>query len=160
MILKLKLINFYPGNSMKSMNKGFGPIKIGLLIVLVGMLLLSGCAPHFQKSEKNEDMGIVYFYRPKKRFDGGFDQVVNANGYKIDLLCNGGYFIYFAKLGRIQFSSTNETTSYVTLDIEPGQTYYIKGFVRPGNLFSKLYLTLVSAEVGEKEIVSCRQIDK
>jgi hypothetical protein len=105
-------------------------------------------------------MGLVYFYRPKKSFNSDLDFAVKANGYKIDTLLNGGYFAYIAKPGRIQFSARNEVTSYLTLDIEPGQTYYIKGSTRPGSLIARPHLQLISPEEGENEIDLCRPMKK
>lgn len=135
-------------------------IGMGMSIVLILLWLTSCCAPRFQKAEVPDDMGLVYFYRPKKLFAGSLDYTVNANGFKIDTLVNGRYFTYIAKPGRIQFSARNEITSYLTLDVEPGQIYYIKGSTRPGSLIKRPDLQLISPEEGENEIVLCRPIDK
>jgi hypothetical protein len=105
-------------------------------------------------------MGLVYFYQPKKYFNGGLEYTVNANGFKIDRLLNGRYFAYITKPGRIQFSARNEITSYLTIDIEPGQTYYIKGSTRPGSLIKRPCLQLISPVEGENEIALCRPMDK
>lgn len=128
----------------------------GISILLACLCLTCCCGPRFQIAEAPNDNGIVYIYRPKKYFHGGLDYTVNANGFKIDTLHNGCYLPYIAKPGRIQISSRTEITSYVTLDIEAGETYYIKTSVRPGNMVGRPHLQLVSKEVGKKEIIACR----
>lgn len=145
---------------MKTIPKNISRISTGMSIAILWFCLTSGCAPRFQMVEPVDDMGLVYIYRPKKFFQGGLNYTVNANGFKIDTLFNGGYFTYFAKPGRIQFSVRTEITNYLSLDVIPGQTYYIKGFTRPGSLIPRPQLQLVSPEVGKEEIVLCRQKGK
>lgn len=145
---------------MKTIPKNISRTSLGLLIVFLLFCMTSGCAPGFQMVEAVDDMGLVYFYRPKKWFQGGLNYTVNANGFKIDTLFNGGYFTYIAKPGRIQLSVRTEITSYLVLDVQPGQTYYIKGSTRPGSLIPRPQLQMVSSEVGKKEIAFCRQKGK
>jgi hypothetical protein len=80
---------------------------------------------------------------------------VNANGFKLDILKNGGYFHYWADPGRIQFSARTEITSIVTLDVQPGQTYYIKGGITKGQLVGRPNLTVMAPQIGEKELKAC-----
>jgi hypothetical protein len=132
-------------------------IGTGTLIVLSLVYLISGCAPRFQMVEKVEDKALIYVYRPVKYFQGGLNYTVNANGFKVDTLFNGGYFSYIAKPGRIQFSIRSEITTYLTLDVEPGQTYFIRGFTQPGSLVPRPHLRLVPPELGKREIALCRK---
>jgi hypothetical protein len=129
-------------------------------IVLFCLCLTSCSTPQFQMAQAPDDMGLVYFYRPRKSFSGDLDYTIKVNGFKINTLLNGVYFTYIAKPGRVQFSARNEITSYLTLDVEPGQTYYIKGSTRPGCLITRPYLQLISPDIGENEIVLCRPIDE
>lgn len=130
--------------------------NIKFLLILLWLCLVAGCAPYFQALETPATMGVVHIYRPKKSFGSGPGYAVRVNGYEIETLCNGRYFSYITKPGRIQFSARNEITSYVTLDVEPGQTYYIRGTSEPGVLIRRPHLKLVSAQTGENEIASCR----
>lgn len=144
---------------VKTRTKEMKRIDNWMLILLIGLCLAAcGSASHFQKAETPEGKGLVYIYRPEKFFYSGLEYPVNANGFKIDTLENGGYITYIAKPGRIQFSARNEITSYVTLDVEPGKTYYIRGTTRPGSLIRRPLLQLVSPETGENEIAACSQI--
>ena len=133
---------------------------MGISIVLSWLCLTSCSTPQFQKAEVLENMGLVYFYRPKKSFNPDLEFTIRANGFEINTLSNGGYFTYMAEPGRIQFSARHEVTSYLTLDVEPGQTYYIRGASRPGSLIARPHLELVPSEAAENEVVLCRPINK
>ncbi|MEW6571700.1 MAG: DUF2846 domain-containing protein [Nitrospirota bacterium] len=138
--------------------------------ILLSMLLLSFCipmlqscgptlGPAFQKTDKiPEEMGMVYIYRPSKGFGAAITPDVYANGFVITTLYNGGYYPYLTKPGEIEFSAKTESTSAVTLDIKPGQIYYLKGYIGIGFFVGRPHLTVVSPEVGEKEIAECKLI--
>jgi hypothetical protein len=145
---------------VKTTAKNKSRISLGISIVLSWLCMTSCSTPHFQKAEVPEDMGLVYFYKPKKSFSPDLNYVIRVNGFEIDTLLNGGYFTYMAKPGRIQFSARNEITSYLTLDVKPGQVYYIKGTSRPGSLIARPHLQLISSEAAENEIVLCRPKNK
>jgi hypothetical protein len=130
-----------------------------LVSLLIGLVLFSSCAtgPAFIKIETiPEDMGLVYIYRPGKAMGSGVSYQVKANGIPIFRLRAGGYYAYFAKPGEIEFSAKTESTSSITLDVKAGQTYYLKGTVGVGFFVGRPHLLVVSAEVGEKEIVKCK----
>jgi hypothetical protein len=148
------------GANMKTKMKNIKSISYGMSLVLLWLCLAACSSPHFRKAEIPSNMGLVYIYRPKKFLNGGMAYPVNANGYKIDTLMDGGYITYAARAGRTQFTARNEITNYVTLDVEPGQIYYIKGTTRPGSLVRRPHLQVVSSETGEEEIESCRQLGK
>ena len=141
---------------MKTIAKNKSGISSWILIVLSWLCMTFCSTPHFQKAEVPDDMGLVYFYRPQKSFSPDLNYTIRVNGFEIHTLLNGGYFTYIAKPGRIQFSARNEITSYLTLDVEPGQIYYIKGTTRPGSLIARPHLQLMSSEAAENEIELCQ----
>jgi hypothetical protein len=145
---------------VKTTAKNKSRISLGISILLSWLCMTSCSTPHFQKAEVPEDMGLVYFYRPKKSFSPDLNYVIRVNGFEINTLLNGGYFTFIAKPGRIQFSARNEITSYLTLDVKPGKVYYIKGTTRPGSLIARPHLQLISSEAAENEIVLCRPKNK
>ncbi len=142
---------------MKTTKKHTGRISLWMPIIFLCPCLIYGCAAHFQTVKAPENRAIVYVYKPKKFFSDS-DYAVNANGFRINTLHNGGYFVYFAKPGRIQLSAGSEITSYVTFDVEAGHTYYVMGTVRSGSAVQRPYLQLVSTETGKNEIALCKQI--
>ena len=133
-----------------------------LFTVVLSMLVLSflsGCAargPAFSKIDNlSADKGLVYIYRVPA-FTGSaifYDITVGENA--ITTLKNGGYFPYQTNPGEIEFSASTEATSAVTLDVEAGQTYYIKGSLSVGFLMGRPHLSVVPNKVGEKEIQEC-----
>jgi hypothetical protein len=140
---------------------------IGIAFALIGMslaaLLLPACAPtlgpKYVKPDKVLDnVGVVYIYRPSKGIGGGVSYDVKANGKTITTLYNGGYYPYFANPGELEISATTESTSSVTLDVKPAQSYYVKGWVGIGFFIGRPHLLIVEKDVAEKEIVECKLI--
>lgn len=136
--------------SMKNITRKF--TVTGLIVLSVCLTCGCGTAPVVKLVKKSDDMGLVYIYRPKKFYYGSSDFDVNANGFKIDTLKNGGYFHYIAKPGRIQFSARTEITSIVMLDVQPGQTYYIRGSMTKGQLVGRPHLKVIAPKVAVEEL--------
>ncbi len=133
--------------------------KLILMLLLLGLLLLSSCAtgPKFAKVDSiPEDKGVVYIYRPASPVGMAVVYQVIANAAVIMPLQNGGYYAYFAKPGENEFQAATETVSSVTLDVKPGQTYYIKGTLGVGFAMGRPRLAIVPADVGEKDIANCK----
>lgn len=133
--------------------------KLTLMLLLLGLFLLSSCAagPKFTKVDTiPEDKGVVYIYRPASPIGMAVVYQVIANSTVIMPLQNGGYYAYFAKPGENEFQAATESISSVTLDVKPGQTYYIKGTLGVGFAVGRPRLAIVTADVGEKEIADCK----
>lgn len=133
----------------------------GILLFFVAALLLAGCAsgPAYIKVDKiPEGMGLVYIYRPTVLGYAVRPDVL-ANGVAITKLIANGYYPYFSKPGEVEFSAKTETRSAVTLYIEAGHTYYIKGIITMGAFIGRPNLTVVLPEIAEKEIVDCKLIE-
>ena len=131
---------------------------------VVGLGVMSGCAtsgPAFQKVENiPADKGLVYIYRSPS-FKGAavsYDVHVKNNGNDkvVTNLKNGGYFPYLASAGENELWAKTEAKSSVTLDVKPGETYYVKGGIRMGFAVGRPELTMQSADVGASEIGECK----
>ncbi len=137
-------------------------MRVSIIGLLVGLLFVGGCAtlgPVYQKVEKIPDnMGLVYIYRPSSFIGGGVSYDVKVGERVITTLYNGGYYPYFAKPGELELWARTEAKSSVTLDVKPGETYYVKGTVGVGFLVGRPHLIVVQASVGEKEITECKLI--
>jgi len=134
-----------------------------LLLLLIGLFLLSSCAtgPAFKKIETiPENMGLVYIYRPGKAMGAAVSYQVKANGVPIIRLNPGGYYAYLAKPGEIEFSAKTESSSSITIDVKPGETYYLKGTIGIGFFVGRPHLVVVTPEVGENEIVKCKLLEE
>jgi Protein of unknown function (DUF2846) len=135
-----------------------------LLIVasVVGLSLTSGCAttgPAFAKVENiPADKGLIYIYRPSSFKGAAVKYTVHVKDKATMRLTNGGYFPYFADLGENEVWAKTEAKSSVTLDVKPGQTYYVKGGVRMGFAVGRPDLSLQPADIGAAEVSECKLI--
>lgn len=136
---------------------------LNIALLFVSALLLASCATGqaFRKVDNMPDgMGVVYIYRPASFVGAAVSPEVEANGVPIIKLINGGYYPYFSKAGEVEFSAKTETRSAVTLHIEAGQSYYIKGTISMGAFIGRPNLTIVPPEVGASEIVDRKLLEK
>lgn len=147
-------------------------MKIKSLAALFLMVLLAGCtSPTGQKFSAAPqiiaDKSLVYIYRPSSKLAAANRWRIMANKEYITDLNDGGYFPYYAPPGHTVFSiqlcknpfNTGLITAFVrypatdclTLDIEPGKTYYARF-----NSFSKSPMSSVEAEKALTELKRCR----
>lgn len=140
--------------------------KIILFAFVIFTLCITGCAtlgPVYQKVEKIPDnSGVIHVYRPSGFVGGGVRPTLYTNKGKIPLakIHPGGYFTYFAKPGEVDLSAATETESSITLDIKPGQVYYVKLTIGVGFFVGRPHLTVIPPEMAEKEISECQLIPK
>lgn len=140
--------------------------QILIVSFIIFILGISGCAtlgPVYQKVDQvPENSGVVYIYRPSGFVGGGVAPTLYTDKGKTPIvkIYPGGYFPYFAKPGEVDFSAATEAESSVTLDIKPGQAYYVKLTIGIGFFVGRPHLIIVSPEVGEKEITECKLIPK
>ena len=143
------------------MKVSFKTAIVGLSLLLLA--LLSGCAPSlgpvYQKAElAPNDKGLVYIYRPSSFVGGGVSYDVKVGEIPVTTLYNGGYYPYFSSPGEIEFWAKTESRSAVTLDVEAGETYFIKGTVGVGFLIGRPHLSVETNENGTLEIATCKLI--
>lgn len=132
------------------------------VMLIWAVLLVSGCAtlgPQYSKVEQVPvDRGLVYIYRPASFVGGGVSYDVHANQDVVTTLYNGGYYPYLSKPGEMEFWASTESKSSITLDVKPGETYFVKGEVGVGFLVGRPHLMVVARETGEREITACKLI--
>lgn len=125
-------------------------------------LFITGCTtlgPKYQRVEKIPDStGLVYFYRPSSFVGGGVAYEIRSGDTVITKLYNGGYYPYFSPPGEHEFWARTESKSSVTLDVLPGQVYYVKGTVGVGFVAGRPHLMVVAPDVAEREIADCKLI--
>lgn len=139
------------------------PITISAL--LISTAVLSGCAttPKNADSFKPDttatlDKATVYLYRDPAFLGGALAPNVSANGVPLADLPSGGYFVYHAAPGSVEFSAHTESHTSVTVDAKVGETYYIKDSIGMGVFVGHPHLALVSGDVGAKEIQQCKLV--
>jgi hypothetical protein len=133
-----------------------------MVAILVAVLLIAGCAslgPQFQAMDKvPEGMGLIYIYREKEFVGSGVSYDVKVGETVITTLYNGGYHPYVVKPGEVELWAKTEAKSAVTVDVKPGEVYYVKGEVGIGFLVGRPHLRVVAREKGEQEIKDCKLI--
>jgi predicted small lipoprotein YifL len=131
-----------------------------IAVVALAGLLLAGCATlgpaYMPEQAVSADQATVYIYRDSKFVGGGVSYTVNGNGAPLAKLSSGSYFVYHALPGEVEFTAQTEAKTSVTVDVKAGEVYYVKGTVGWGVFVGHPHLMLVTREVGEKEIVSCK----
>lgn len=130
--------------------------------ILPALLLLAACAATGPKFESEaappEGRATVYIYRESGFVGSGVAYTVSANGVEIAALPAGGYFVYHAAPGEIEFTAKTEAKTSVTIDARAGAAYYIKGTIGVGFFVGHPHLTVVPNDVGAKEIAECNLV--
>jgi hypothetical protein len=84
--------------------------------------------------------------------------MVEANGVPVTRLPSKGYFAYLAKPGEVTFSAKTEAKTSVTIDVEAGKTYFVKGTISVGVFAGHPHLVIVPNDVGKAEIADCELV--
>lgn len=128
----------------------------------IAVLLVTGCAELGPKytadTQRPTDKATIYVYRQPAFIGAGVNYQVSANGVPISRLPSGGYFAFHAAPGEVEFSAKTEARTSVTVDAKAGEVYYIKGTVGIGVFVGHPHLGIVSKDVGEREIATCKLV--
>ncbi len=132
-------------------------------LLVAGAVWQAGCAPVLGSAFRKIDNvpptdGLVYVYRPSAFMGGGVAYDVKVGDNVVTTLYSGGYIPYFSKPGEVEFWARTESRSAVTVDVKPGGVYYVKGTVGVGFFVGRPHLSIVSTDLGEKEIAECKLI--
>jgi hypothetical protein len=103
---------------------------------LVGVaLMLAFCVPLAGFAQENPlsaprgnskaKTGVVVFFRQRKYLGGGIAYKVREGDVELGKLSNGSYFTVRTSAGRHEFNVHGETRDVITLEVEPGETYFV-----------------------------------
>lgn len=106
-------------------------------------------APAAKVAPPPEGKGQVVFFRPSNMLGMALSFSVHEGDKGIGKLGNGSYFVHTADPGQHLFTIQSEVTDKLTLEIEPGETYYVKQTIGVGIVAGRPRLT--PAEQGEFE---------
>lgn len=79
-----------------------------------------------------EGQGQVIFWRPGSFVGSAMGCGVNEGTERISALGNGKYFIVPMAPGTHEFNARSEARDNLTLEVEPGETYYVRCTIRMG----------------------------
>ena len=133
-----------------------------LLWVMV-VFLVMGCAAMPTKDEMKvveqpvvsdtaSDKAHIVFYREWKFGGGGVSYYVYDGTEKIGAAWNGCYFTKDISPGQHTFWGETESKKYITINLDPGKTYYINMAIAVGFWAGTPEFTLVTPEVAMVEM--------
>lgn len=96
-----------------------------------------------------EGKGQVVFFRPSSMLGMALSFSVHEGEKGIGKLGNGSYFVHVADPGTHLFTIQSEVTDKLTLEIDPGETYYVKQTIGVGVVAGRPRLS--PSEQGEFE---------
>lgn len=94
------------------------------------------------------EKGLIYFFREKQFFGSGVSYYLYRGKTRIGGLKNGTYFFHWCDPGEHTFWARTEAKSTVTVSVEGGIIYYVRGSVTMGGLAHHPALSLVSEAYG------------
>lgn len=97
-----------------------------------------------------EGKGQVVFFRPMKLGGAAVSYKVRENDQELGLLSNGHYFVVPTDPGPHIYVVHSEVKDILNLEVEPGETYYVRGSVEIGILAGRPNITPVSKEEFDK----------
>jgi len=135
-------------------------IKLGLLVTFA---VITGCAasgPAFKEiTDIPQDKGLVYVYRPNSIIGSAIRYSVYADQDVVCKLIRGGYCLYYAKPGEVEFWAKTESKASLTVDVKAGQKHYVKGSLSMGFAVGRPNLSLVEEQEALKDIVDCKLLN-
>ena len=112
--------------------------KIAALALLIAVI--GGCATarlgdaYKPVSEIPTDQGLVYIYRSPKFVGSAIAYDVHVGERKVSEMRPGGYFVYYADFGEVEFWAETESRAAVTIDVTPASVHYVKADIGVGFL--------------------------
>lgn len=143
-------------------------IKYVTYIMLVVLVMMQGCASASATSEEKsneaksftpkEDSGTVYMYRAGRAVGAAMQLSVKINGRDAGGTSPGSFFKWDLAPGTYTFnSSTAESSATVSLDVKPGEIYYLRQDARLGvTSAGRVTLVEVDENKGKSEIANCK----
>ena len=98
------------------------------------VLALAMCVPSLTIAQENPwaprgtakpTTGVVVFFREKKFAGGGVAYKVREGEKELGKLSNGSYFTVRVRPGKHEYVVHSETRDVLTLEVEPGETYFV-----------------------------------
>jgi hypothetical protein len=120
--------------------------------------------PAFVPASPPAGQALIYLYRPDKTLGSSHRMDVRAGPIdaptQVAAVWSGGYFPWHLPPGAVRLAArpwlATDPQSTVTLNVEAGNTYYVKGTVTTGWKSPHVGLELVDPEKGRSQVRKCR----
>ena len=121
--------------------------------------VLAGCGAQgeaYQPRPVPVSKSVIYLYRPYNFYAAAIAPMITCGQESIEMEA-GGYYSFVNDSGSVTCAATTEASTQLKFDAHPGQEYYVREEVSPGNLAGRTQFTLMNTENGRTEIASCRK---
>lgn len=135
--------------------------KLLTLTLVVAAAFLAGCAtgPKYGEVKSSivplaQDKGRLYFYRTSA-LGAALNPNVKLNGEVVGTAKAKGFFYTDQPAGNYTVETSTEVSRRLTLQLEQGQTRYVRFNVSMGFFVGHVYPELIENAKGEAEIQKC-----
>lgn len=137
------------------MRKYLSLISVAIFFLLVGCAKMPLRGDYVEEKappqlQTNENMAAIYFFREWAFTGGGMSYFITEDTKTIGLLKAGSYFAFQTTPGKHTYSAETEARSSVTLDVQPGQVYFIEGSIGLGFWAGRPQLAEVTKPIFDK----------
>lgn len=120
---------------------------------------LAGCTVQgqaYQPRPVPTSVSVIHVYRPYHFYGSLITPRVTCAKQSVDLK-PGAFVSYYANSGPVTCTASTEAKTQFRFDARPGEQYFIKEEVVPGNIVGRVHFTLVHPDVAREEIQKCHQ---
>ncbi len=126
----------------------------GLLAMVLGGCTVQGRA--YQPQPVPPSVSMIHIYRPYHYYGSLVVPRVTCAQQSASLK-PGGYYSYYANSGPVTCSASTEATSELKFDAKPGEQYFVREEIVPGNIVGRAHFTLVNPDTAREEIAKCHE---
>jgi hypothetical protein len=122
-------------------------------------LALGGCTVQgraYQPEPVPPSVSMIHIYRPYHYYGSLVVPRVTCAQQSVSLK-PGGYYSYYTNAGPVTCGASTEVTSQIKFDAKPGEQYFVREEIVPGNIVGRVHLTLVDPDTAREEIAKCRE---
>lgn len=130
-----------------------------LLASAILALGLTGCTVQgqaYQPRPVPSTVSVIHLYRPSHFYGSLITPRVTCANQSVDLK-PGAYVSYYANSGPVTCTASTEAKTQFRFDAKPGEEYFVKEEIVPGNIVGRVHFTLVHPDVAREEIEKCHQ---
>ena len=105
-----------------------------IVATLLALAALPSTAARAQEPGANANKGTIVFFRAKKFAGAAVGYKVREGDVEICRLRNASYCLLQATPGKHEYTVHSEKKDILTLEVDPGETYYVVGGITVGVL--------------------------
>ena len=141
-------------------------VMVRLFLIILVSVFATGCAtsgPKFSEviqtiPDLPADSGRIYVYRANSMVGAAAQPDVKLNGEVVGKSTPGGFFYFDRKPGAYEITTATEVDRKLSLNLEAGQTLYVRLDIAVGFFIGHLYPTLVEPEVARRDMQDCKHL--